>query len=141
MRDGIFNISGLIFLALQVGVVALIYNVSNNQYDDAPPTSTASNNHMQEGGAGSPTVYTERPSAFDHAEDITLTNIEMLSQDAEPEASCNIKGNISYNTGERIYHLPGQEYYGRTTINQSYGERWFCSEHEAKAGGWRKSKV
>lgn len=52
---------------------------------------------------------------------------------------CNIKGNISYNTGERIYHLPGQLYYDETTINTDYGERWFCTEQEAINAGWRKA--
>ncbi|MBR3595094.1 hypothetical protein IKL45_02565 [Candidatus Saccharibacteria bacterium] len=54
---------------------------------------------------------------------------------------CNIKGNISYRTGEKIYHVPGQRYYDSTKINTSAGERWFCSEAEAVAAGWRKSKV
>jgi hypothetical protein len=27
---------------------------------------------------------------------------------------CGIKGNISVNTGERIYHVPGQKYYWAT---------------------------
>jgi hypothetical protein len=27
--------------------------------------------------------------------------------------SCDIKGNISINTGERIYHVPGQSIIGR----------------------------
>ncbi|PBB16783.1 hypothetical protein CK219_27270 [Mesorhizobium sp. WSM4313] len=40
---------------------------------------------------------------------------------------CVIKGNISMNTGEHIYHLPGQKYYSSTVINPSKGERWFCS--------------
>jgi hypothetical protein len=53
---------------------------------------------------------------------------------------CDIKGNISYNTGERIYHVPGQEYYDKTKISPEYGERWFCTEQEAIANGWRKSK-
>jgi len=52
---------------------------------------------------------------------------------------CNIKGNISAN-GERIYHVPGQKYYSATVINQAKGERWFCSEAEAVAAGWRRSK-
>lgn len=26
---------------------------------------------------------------------------------------CNIKGNISIDTGERIFHVPGQRYYGK----------------------------
>jgi hypothetical protein len=52
---------------------------------------------------------------------------------------CDIKGNISFDTGEKIYHVPGQEYYSSTTIDLSYGERWFCTEAEAWANGWRKS--
>lgn len=53
---------------------------------------------------------------------------------------CNIKGNVN-TRGERIYHVPGQRYYDETVIAASHGERWFCSEKEAKAAGWRKSKV
>ncbi|WP_151610875.1 succinoglycan biosynthesis protein exoi [Sinorhizobium alkalisoli] len=56
-------------------------------------------------------------------------------------ATCNIKGNISIDTGERIFHVPGQRYYSSTKISPQYGERWFCSEFEAWAAGWRKSKV
>jgi hypothetical protein len=48
---------------------------------------------------------------------------------------------ISTNTGERIYHLPGQKYYFATRINWLRGERWFCSESDARAAGWRKSRV
>lgn len=55
------------------------------------------------------------------------------------QTNCLIKGNIS-RSGERIYHLPGGEYYGRTRINTGKGERWFCSEAEARAAGWRRSR-
>jgi micrococcal nuclease len=51
-----------------------------------------------------------------------------------------IKGNISVNTGEKIYHVPGGEYYDQTVISEAKGERWFCTEAEAVAAGWRKSK-
>lgn len=54
---------------------------------------------------------------------------------------CNIKGNINFSTGEKIYHLPEQKYYDSTQINEAAGERWFCTEEEAVAAGWRKSKV
>ncbi|WP_171903222.1 hypothetical protein [Mesorhizobium sp. SEMIA 3007] len=54
---------------------------------------------------------------------------------------CNIKGNISYNTGERIYHVPGQQYYNETRISLWKGERWFCSEQDARKAGWRKSRL
>ncbi|MGX5830110.1 sunset domain-containing protein [Mesorhizobium sp. 43Arga] len=53
---------------------------------------------------------------------------------------CTIKGNISINTGERIYHVPGQEHYWETRISPQYGERWFCTEEEARAAGWRKAR-
>lgn len=51
---------------------------------------------------------------------------------------CNIKGNIS-RVG-KIYHLPGQEHYGRTRISPRNGERWFCTEAVARAAGWRKAQ-
>lgn len=51
-----------------------------------------------------------------------------------------IKGNVNYNTRVKIYHVPGQEYYNETKINPAYGERWFCTEQEAQAAGWRKSR-
>jgi hypothetical protein len=54
--------------------------------------------------------------------------------------SCDIKGNIAA-SGERIYHLPSNRYYDETTIDDSRGERWFCSESEAIAAGWRPAKV
>ncbi|HMM73900.1 MAG TPA: hypothetical protein PKC22_17035, partial [Rhodocyclaceae bacterium] len=53
--------------------------------------------------------------------------------------ACNIKGNIS-RKGERIYHVPGQKYYAQTQISAGKGERWFCSEREARAAGWRRSQ-
>lgn len=58
-----------------------------------------------------------------------------------PGSGCKIKGNVSLNTGERIYHVPGQRYYQDTVISSQYGERWFCSEQEARRAGWRKSRV
>lgn len=57
--------------------------------------------------------------------------------DAAP-GTCRIKWNISRN-GKRIYHLPSGRYYAATKINEGKGERWFCSESEAKDAGWRRS--
>ena len=59
---------------------------------------------------------------------------------AEPQGQCDIKGNIN-REGERIYHVPGQRYYDDTVISEERGERWFCSEGEAREAGWRKAKV
>lgn len=49
---------------------------------------------------------------------------------------CRIKGNIN-GKGDKIYHLPGTANYDDTRINTSAGERWFCTEKEAQAAGWR----
>lgn len=54
--------------------------------------------------------------------------------------ACTVKGNISVDTGERIYHVPGQKFYEETRITPQKGERWFCSEEEARAAGWRKAR-
>lgn len=55
-----------------------------------------------------------------------------------PDPDCPIKGNIN-SRGERIYHVPGGQFYDRTIVDQSKGQRWFCSEEEARAAGWRRS--
>ena len=55
------------------------------------------------------------------------------------DGNCRIKGNISRG-GERIYHLPGGQYYDRARIDPAKGERWFCTEAEARAAGWRRSR-
>lgn len=36
-----------------------------------------------------------------------------------PGSGCNIKDNISIDSGERIYHVPGQRYYNATGIYHS----------------------
>ncbi|MEL6884987.1 MAG: thermonuclease family protein [Pseudomonadota bacterium] len=57
---------------------------------------------------------------------------------APSDPSCRIKGNIS--KSGYIFHLPGQEFYDRTSINPARGERWFCSAAEARAAGWRPAR-
>ena len=49
---------------------------------------------------------------------------------------CPIKGNIARH-GERIYHAPWSPWYRKTSVDESKGERWFCSEREALDAGWR----
>lgn len=50
-------------------------------------------------------------------------------------AHCRIKGNI--NGGDKVYHTPDSPHYQRTQIDTALGERWFCTEQEAAAAGWR----
>ena len=58
---------------------------------------------------------------------------------ARDRGACNIKGNISHNSGKRIYHVPGDRDYERTRISASRGEKYFCTEAEARAAGWRRA--
>ena len=57
----------------------------------------------------------------------------------QKKGRCAIKGNIS-KSGTRIYHVPTGRFYDQTRINTSKGERWFCTEGEARAAGWRRSR-
>ena len=56
---------------------------------------------------------------------------------AVPEAptQCAIKGNVS--RGGHIYHMPWSPWYRQVTMREDKGTRWFCSEAEAQAAGWR----
>jgi endonuclease YncB( thermonuclease family) len=48
---------------------------------------------------------------------------------------CAIKGNITGNG--RIYHMPWSPWYAQIKMEPDKGKRWFCSEAEAIAAGWR----
>ena len=51
-----------------------------------------------------------------------------------------IKGNVDTKTGDRVFHVPGDFFYGTTVVEESKGDLWFCTENEATAAGWTKSK-
>jgi phosphatidylserine/phosphatidylglycerophosphate/cardiolipin synthase-like enzyme len=55
-------------------------------------------------------------------------------------AGCLIKGNVSRN-GERIYHVPGDHTYARVRMDKGRDKRWFCTEEQAVAAGWRKAST
>ena len=62
--------------------------------------------------------------------------VRLPTHEIRPDG-CTIKGNINPK-GRRIYHVPGSASYGQTIIDESKGERWFCSDDEARAAGWVK---
>jgi hypothetical protein len=70
---------------------------------------------------------------------IALFSNRLLSQSLIPTPGCNIKGNISWNKKAKLYHLPGMKDYEITKIDPGKGERWFCTESEAIANGWKKA--
>lgn len=67
---------------------------------------------------------------------ILAVAVYYLYQSFSPK--CDIKGNINAG-GDKIYHTSDCSSYAETIINEDKGEKWFCSEKEAIAAGWRKA--
>lgn len=60
---------------------------------------------------------------------------ESKSETDDMKLCLSIKGNIT-SSGEKIYHVPSGDFYDETVP-----ERTFCTKSEAKAAGFRESKV
>jgi micrococcal nuclease len=56
-----------------------------------------------------------------------------------PDSKCNIKGNHDLDRDENIYLTPSCPYYSLVTVRRFEGDRWFCSEAEAKKAGFKIS--
>ena len=50
-----------------------------------------------------------------------------------------IKGNIDKATYEKFYHLPECKHYNQVIMELDIGEKYFCSEKEAKKAGFKKA--
>ena len=60
---------------------------------------------------------------------------QWASAEQQAPTGCAIKGNVTRNG--RIYHMPWSPWYAKVMIDEARGERWFCSEADAIAHGWR----
>ena len=69
-----------------------------------------------------------------------LQDAQTTSSMKANQLSCRIKGNVN-RVGERIYFLPGERDYERVRMDRGAGKRWFCSEDQAIAAGWRPAQV
>jgi endonuclease YncB( thermonuclease family) len=58
--------------------------------------------------------------------------------EAAPDG-CAIKGNVT--ASGLIYHMPWSPWYDKVRITGHSNKRWFCSEAEAIAAGWRPAFV
>ncbi len=52
-------------------------------------------------------------------------------------SGCPIKGKDRARARDKVYILPWSSSYERYRISQKRGDRWFCSEDEALAEGWK----
>ena len=86
-----------------------------------------------------PWEYRAQQHSAEHRKPSSPTNSNIPSQGTASSSGCKIKGNIS-RFGEKIYHLPESPWYNRTHIDEATGERWFCSEEEARQAGWRSAQ-
>ena len=107
--------------------LAFAYRQYSWDYDLDEKSAAVNDRGLHATGIQSPAAFRQARSAGQAA-----------AADAAAPAGCRIKGNIS-SAGRRIYHVPGQGWYDRTRVNTARGERWFCSEAEARAAGWRRA--
>ena len=56
----------------------------------------------------------------------------------EANTCIRIIGNVNGNS--RIYHCPGWRDYDRIMVNPSEGDRYFCTEAEARSAGFRAAE-
>jgi len=70
--------------------------------------------------------------------------IGIYSEECSPtkptKAGCNIKAQIPYDNGEKIYLVPGCKNYTQAVVEKFRGEDWYCTEKEAKDAGYVKSE-
>ena len=85
------------------------------------------------------TVITERTGErwFCTEEEAKAAGWQEPEAAIEAKESCRIKGNIT-REGSKLYWVPGSRRYDETVITERTGERWFCTEDEAKAAGWQE---
>lgn len=50
---------------------------------------------------------------------------------------CPIKGQVA--SGAKVYVLPWSPEYSKVRVRTTRGERWFCSEQDARAAGWKQA--
>jgi endonuclease YncB( thermonuclease family) len=113
--------------------LAVAYRRYSNDYVNEENAARAGRRGMWAGEFTRPEDYRhdEREGAAPQARTTTPA-----PQQRSPRDGCYIKGNIN-GEDERIYHVPGTPSYDATVVDESKGERWFCTEREAKAAGWR----
>lgn len=123
---------------------ALAYTRFSQQYVAQERTAREAKRGMWRGAFIAPWEWRhrDRETVILGAYSVPITAQSMLlapaSSEGAPSPECTIKGNVN-RKGEHIYHMPGQHSYGVINMVGS-GKRWFCSEDEAQAAGWRRAR-
>jgi endonuclease YncB( thermonuclease family) len=110
--------------------LAIAYRRYSNDYVDEENEASAARRGLWAGDFEPPESYRRD----DRSQPAQRTDDRATSQ--ARCGGCDIKGNIN-GEGERIYHVPGSPSYENTVVDENKGERWFRTESEARAAGWR----
>jgi|GEM_PF-4171299 len=71
-----------------------------------------------------------------HSSSTTARTSPSHSTTTHQQSNLSCQGKIKGNANSKIYHLPGDAYYNRTTANIV----WFCTEAQAQKAGYRASE-
>lgn len=109
--------------------LAVAYRRYSNDYVDEERQAEAARRGLWDGEFTRPEDWRRREAAVRRRDDAR-------PQPQPRRESCDIKGNVNRD-GERIYHTPASPSYRDTEVDEARGERWFCTESEARRAGWR----
>ena len=86
-------------------------------------------------------VYTENGTSY-YADGSSWTPDNSVSDTSCHDISCGCRiwGNVNKTKGTKIYHCPNDPNYYPENFKASQGDRWFCTEAEATAAGFRPPK-
>jgi len=73
-------------------------------------------------------------SAYREIKDKKLGIFSSRCRQKDPVDDCDIKANIR--SGKKFYYLPDCLYYDQVVVDQSFGDRWFCTEQQAQDAGF-----
>ena len=106
----------------------------------SPDTAFLSRTMVEEGLARFNNVATSYKKVLDQAQEEARREKRGIwsetCRQTTPPTDCLIKGNIR--GGVKIYYLPLCSSYQQVIIDTSYGDKWFCTEEEAKEEGFAK---
>jgi micrococcal nuclease len=109
--------------------------------DGKMPTAYLNRVMVAEGLAKWRSVSSQYKQVLENAHEIAVTGkLGIYSETCRPTIApdgCLIKGNIR--AGTLSYYVPGCRQYGQVIVDLSYGDRWFCSEKDAREAGYKKA--
>ena len=132
---------------------APVYRTSPTLQSGAPPQPSAPKTQKL---ASPPPPPQARPASKPRVDKPTSTTPHFITEESPSESteaeytdndsapfpsdggSGLIKGNISFR-GEKLYHTPDMRDYSITVITPDKGERYFQTEEDAIAAGWRRA--